>query len=228
MAGASEIPEALPGAGSLSVAFANTLFAVRGHVQEGLGSREKLAAWLSGHPAVLGRVAAPRVGAMVPGAAGVLASSAVSAGDLGVFVGLRDAIRGLIRAQIDDVPADAEALAVLNRSAAVAPAWPELVRDQDGYRVELRGAGRPVEVALGVLARDAMDLLARDEVALLQACQGPGCVQFFLKDHARRHWCSPGCGNRARVAKHYARTSASPRSASAGTVPRRPGRSSTT
>jgi predicted RNA-binding Zn ribbon-like protein len=33
----------------------------------------------------------------------------------------------------------------------------------------------------------------------------PNCVLFFIKDHPRREWCSPGCGNRARVAHHYDR-----------------------
>jgi predicted RNA-binding Zn ribbon-like protein len=202
---AGEILEAAPGAEWLSVAFANTLFAVRGHVQEGLESPERLAAWLSGHPAVLGVVAGPRGSATASETAMVLAP-AVSEGDLALFLDLRDAIRTLIRAEADAAGADAEALAVLNRSAALAPAWPELVRDPVGYRVGLRGSGRPVEAALGRLARDAMGLLAGGDVALLRACQGPGCVQFFVKDRSRRHWCSPGCGNRARVAKHYARS----------------------
>ncbi|MGW9027726.1 CGNR zinc finger domain-containing protein [Streptomyces sp. NPDC055722] len=28
---------------------------------------------------------------------------------------------------------------------------------------------------------------------------------FFIKNHARREWCSPACGNRVRVARHYRR-----------------------
>jgi predicted RNA-binding Zn ribbon-like protein len=186
--------------------FANTLFAVRGQVRDGLDSPRSLAAWLGGHWAVLGAVTGPGDPAIAPGAAPVLAASAVSENDLALFVALRDAIRTLIRAEIDGAPADAAAVAVLNRSVMLAPAWPELVREPAGYRVQLRSAVRPVEAALGTLARDAIDLLAGGEVALLRSCQGPGCVQYFLKDHSRRHWCSPACGNRARVARHYARS----------------------
>jgi predicted RNA-binding Zn ribbon-like protein len=28
---------------------------------------------------------------------------------------------------------------------------------------------------------------------------------YFVKRHPRREWCSAGCGNRARVARHYHR-----------------------
>ncbi|MFH9354859.1 CGNR zinc finger domain-containing protein [Kitasatospora sp. NPDC017646] len=37
--------------------------------------------------------------------------------------------------------------------------------------------------------------------AVLRACPGPGCVRFFVKDHPRRGWCGPGCGNRARAGR---------------------------
>ncbi|MFD2356647.1 CGNR zinc finger domain-containing protein [Nonomuraea ferruginea] len=28
---------------------------------------------------------------------------------------------------------------------------------------------------------------------------------YFLRDTPRREWCSAGCGNRARAARHYAK-----------------------
>ncbi|WP_317183827.1 CGNR zinc finger domain-containing protein [Intrasporangium sp.] len=40
----------------------------------------------------------------------------------------------------------------------------------------------------------------------MRACYGPGCVLYFVREHTRREWCSAGCGNRARVARHYHRT----------------------
>ena len=52
----------------------------------------------------------------------------------------------------------------------------------------------------------------------LRACLGPGCVLYFVQQHPRREWCSAGCGNRARVARHYHRhrsLSAGPGSADA-------------
>jgi predicted RNA-binding Zn ribbon-like protein len=131
--------------------------------------------------------------------------AAVSDHDLTAFVALRDAIRSLFRSEIEAEPPDATAIAVLNTAAASAPLWLELVRERGGYRAELRRPGEPVQGALGTLATDAVQLLVGDRRHLLRACQGPGCVQFYVKDHPRRAWCSPSCGNRARVARHYAR-----------------------
>jgi predicted RNA-binding Zn ribbon-like protein len=38
----------------------------------------------------------------------------------------------------------------------------------------------------------------------------PACVLFFVKNHPRRDYCSPVCGNRARVSRHYERHRESP------------------
>jgi predicted RNA-binding Zn ribbon-like protein len=50
-----------------------------------------------------------------------------------------------------------------------------------------------------------MALLAGPDASRIRACQAPGCVLFFLAERRRRDWCSPACGNRARVARHYRR-----------------------
>jgi predicted RNA-binding Zn ribbon-like protein len=187
----------------LSVVFANTVYAEHGTLRDTVDTPEKLAAWLGRHRAALSALTDP-----VPPMT-LSAVSPLSVADLADFLALRDAIRVLIDTVVDEAPAAPEALAVLNRCAIRVPAWPELVPGPaDGrFRRRLRGAaGRPAYGALGTLARDAIDLLSGEDVVLLRACQAPGCVQYFRKDHHRRNWCSPACGNRARVAKHYART----------------------
>ncbi|MFE9682238.1 CGNR zinc finger domain-containing protein [Streptomyces sp. NPDC006285] len=30
-------------------------------------------------------------------------------------------------------------------------------------------------------------------------------MRYFLQDHPRQEWCTPSCGNRARVARHHER-----------------------
>jgi predicted RNA-binding Zn ribbon-like protein len=123
--------------------------------------------------------------------------------DLVQLAGLRDAIRTLLRALTDGDEMPAAALGVLNSAAAAAPYWPLLT---GRLTIEAHTAADPGPAALAALARDAIDLLgspARREV--LRACGGPGCVQFFVKDHPRREWCGPACGNRARAARHYRR-----------------------
>ncbi|MEU8508838.1 CGNR zinc finger domain-containing protein, partial [Streptomyces brevispora] len=36
----------------------------------------------------------------------------------------------------------------------------------------------------------------------LRACRAPGCILFFVQSGPARQWCSSGCGNRVRVARH--------------------------
>jgi predicted RNA-binding Zn ribbon-like protein len=114
---------------------------------------------------------------------------------------LRDAIRALLRAVTDKSEFPAGQLGVLNAAAAAAPCWPELMA---GPAIVARTDAAAGPAALAVIARDAIDLIGtvtrRDA---LRACGGPGCVQFFVKDHPRREWCGPACGNRARAARHY-------------------------
>src|SRR5438105_1450694 len=62
------------------------------------------------------------------------------------------------------------------------------------------------DVILAAIATDAIDLITSSRLTGLRACGAPGCVLLFVKDHPRREWCSAACGNRARQARHYART----------------------
>ena len=66
--------------------------------------------------------------------------------------------------------------------------------------------GSPTRSALARLGLDAVDLLTGPAAVKLRACNAPGCVLYFLKTHPRREWCSEGCGNRVRAARHYQRT----------------------
>ena len=42
-----------------------------------------------------------------------------------------------------------------------------------------------------------MGLITGPAAEQLRACEAPGCVLMFAKDHPRRTWCSAACGNRA-------------------------------
>ncbi|MGW2372193.1 MULTISPECIES: CGNR zinc finger domain-containing protein [Kitasatospora] len=174
----------------LAVAFANTLVATRGKVRDTLAAPEDLTAWLTPD---------------TPDAAGTAPGAALGEADLTAFRALRDAIRAVLRAFVDGEPAPADEVERINEASAAAPRWPVLVADGAGYAVTRRTDRAPVPAALGALAHDAAALLTGPLAADLRACHGPGCVQFFVKDHPRREWCGPGCGNRARAARHYHR-----------------------
>jgi predicted RNA-binding Zn ribbon-like protein len=137
----------------------------------------------------------------------------VGAADLERFRALRDALRRLAAFTTEDArPAAASAVrevdaavAEVNRAAALAPAWPVLeLKEHQLARRSASGAD-PVPHCLASLAVQGIELLTGPAGADLRACYGPGCVLYFTKDHPRREWCSAGCGNRARAARHYAR-----------------------
>lgn len=182
------MPEPLP------IDFANTVHAVRGRIRDGLETTEQLAGWL--------RSAGPRL--PFP-----LADPTVSDADLNRARELRDAIRAIIGAVADGRTPGPEHIAVLNTAARKAPHWRELHWDTEPHATT-RFAGSPVTAALAALADATVALLTGDARHELRACHAPGCVLHFVRDSPRREWCSPGCGNRARAARHYAKTRQSP------------------
>jgi hypothetical protein len=67
---------------------------------------------------------------------------------------------------------------------------------------------RPVEGALGRIARDAVELLSGDLASRIRRCPGSGCGRLFLdrSSAGNARWCSMAtCGNRIKVATYRQR-----------------------
>jgi predicted RNA-binding Zn ribbon-like protein len=174
----------------LALELHNTLYATGGKACDGLASEATAAAWLA---ALADR----------------LPSGGRSRGPIRTdLIRLRGAVREALHALLDDQAPTRASLEIINRASAGAPRSPVArwrraappVAD-----VNLHGASQ-VQVVLAAFATDAIDLLTGPHRQDLRACGAPGCVLLFLKDHPRREWCSAACGNRARQARHYART----------------------
>ncbi|MFI5532928.1 CGNR zinc finger domain-containing protein [Kitasatospora sp. NPDC051853] len=190
----------LPGGGApllgepLPIELANTTHAVRGRLLDGLDTAEHLAAWL--------RDTRARLSEPVPDHALL----ALGPAELEAARQLRDAVRQLAAAAAHRTRPPQQALDTVNQRIRAAPRWRELSWDAEAPAAVPRSSGSPVGTALAELAQQAVDLFSGPELPLVTACQGPGCVLHFVKDSPRRGWCSPACGNRARAARHYART----------------------
>ncbi|GIF16386.1 hypothetical protein Ate01nite_64180 [Actinoplanes teichomyceticus] len=189
----------LPGGGApllgepAPIELGNTVYAVRGRLKDGLQTVEHLAAWL--------RDMRPRLGVTLTDDD----VRSVTDHELRLARELRDAIRALGATAVAGRPPDPEAVATLNRHAGRTPRWREL-RTLPEPHVTQCSAGRPVAAALSALAEEAVDFFGgrpRDDV---RACPGPGCVLYFVREGSRREFCSAGCSNRARAARHYARS----------------------
>jgi predicted RNA-binding Zn ribbon-like protein len=62
-----------------------------------------------------------------------------------------------------------------------------------------------VVLLVGAVGRSAVDFLLGPDRVRLRACPAARCVKYFLQDDPRQTWCSPSCGNRERVNRHYQR-----------------------
>ncbi|MDI2127308.1 CGNR zinc finger domain-containing protein [Yinghuangia seranimata] len=180
----------------LAVEYGNTWHAVRGTrggLHDALATPETLAAWLVEH------------GGRFPEGVADAALAGLRAEDLPRWTALRDAIRTVEQAVVTGTAPDADALATVNTAAAAAPRVPRLVLDADGRLTAVEVADPHPHAALAALAASAIDVFGGPQAAALRACEGPGCVLFYVRNHPRRGWCSPGCGNRARVARYHER-----------------------
>lgn len=196
----------------LPVELMNTIWADRDGVHDALTDSAGTEAWL--------RAVAPRIDLL---AASDL-DAAVAAADMPHLAGrlteLRDALRRLAAEVTGDLrPAAASAtkelnaaVATVNEAAGAVPRWSALAWTPGDTPSRLtRSNGRVAAAAVSAIAEEAIGLFSQSGDRLrLRACLAPGCVLYFLKDHPRREWCSPACGNRARAARHYQRHRRSP------------------
>jgi predicted RNA-binding Zn ribbon-like protein len=171
----------------------NTIWADRDGVHDGLASTAALGAWLeetelAGDPVDVTR------------------------GELEQARALRDALRGLAawvsadeRPTAQDGPEVDDAIDVVNRCARSASSTPLLRREGSTLEREVASTGSVVTAALSTVAVEAVELLTGELASELRPCLAPRCVLYYVRQHPRRAWCSPGCGNRARVARHYRR-----------------------
>jgi predicted RNA-binding Zn ribbon-like protein len=89
----------------------------------------------------------------------------------------------------------------VNRAAAAAPAIVQL----EAGELVVRYNASPGDAFLADVAGSAISLvggLGRDR---LRRCGAPGCGRWFVASRPRQRWCSPSCGNRARVARFQQR-----------------------
>ncbi len=173
---------------------ANTIFVSRGKNLDALADADELATWI-------GRVAPQLAVARSNDWPDALSTDD---SDVERFHRLRDAVRSLATDLTDGGAPQTEAIEALNAAAAVAPQRARLtLSDDETPRKEVVADAPAMRILLSAFAEDAIDLFGGDRRGMLRSCQAPNCPLFFLKDHARREWCGPTCGNRVRAARAY-------------------------
>lgn len=114
---------------------------------------------------------------------------------------LRAAVRDALQATVDGTDIPDTARTEINVASSLSPRWPVL--DCVATIEIVCGTGiDPVAEAAASIAQSAVHVLGGPARELLRQCPAEGCPMFFVKDHPRRAWCTPACGNRNRVARH--------------------------
>jgi predicted RNA-binding Zn ribbon-like protein len=145
-------------------------------------------------------------------AAGLPAPARATEEDLGDARRLREAVNRLIRALLASEAPDAADLRELNEWARQPPLAPQVAAS-----LERSWSGeQPVQAALALVAREAVDLLTGPERVLVRECAAaPACSLLYLdRSRARRRrWCEmERCGSRAKMASYRRRYAGTGRS----------------
>ena len=130
---------------------------------------------------------------------------AIRDGDLEQLANLRTAARDVLEALADGRVPDASSVEAVNSAAAREAITPRLSWSQEGPERSWQAGLPGVQGALAALARDVIDLACGPQAGLIRRCEAHGCVRLYVREHARRRWCSTTCGDRVRAARHQRR-----------------------
>ncbi|MFS0712278.1 CGNR zinc finger domain-containing protein [Microbacterium sp. 2P01SA-2] len=131
-----------------------------------------------------------------------LAVARCSASELDRAYVLREAIHAAATARAQGAALPADAVDLLNEFSARGGAIAVLT--DDGRRRWHLGSPAAVDAALGVVAADAIEILAGTRPGAFALCASPTCrAAFFDTSRARtRRWCDMNtCGNHAKKAR---------------------------
>jgi predicted RNA-binding Zn ribbon-like protein len=170
---------------SVALAFANTLLSGPSGNIDLIRQPDAAAAWLSEH-------ALPIIGPVRPD-------------DAVRLVELRTAIRDILTALPDQRTPNPEAVNKINTSAAAAPGAVQLTWSYCPQQTWTPTNSTTLSATLALFATDAIELVSGPRAQQLRRCEAHGCIRIFLREHARRRWCSDTCGDRVRSARHYQR-----------------------
>ena len=149
------------------------------------------------------------------------ADPATAARDLARIHAVRGALREVADALVDHRPATPGALDTVNR-ALHARQVIELVPSSDGcVAVDHRHVGDPIDDALARLCDPLVTELTSGSPERIKICDNDRCRWVFYDTSrtGRRRWCDMAtCGNRAKAARHRARSKAGAAGESAKTV----------
>lgn len=118
----------------------------------------------------------------------------------------RGDVRAVMDAAIQNARPSPGVVAAINDASRREGEWPSLRWSGGRWTASsrARAAGATQRVA-GAVARSLIRLLTGPDGGRLGACHAPRCAHLVLVRTSQQLWCSPTCGNRVRVARHWRR-----------------------
>jgi predicted RNA-binding Zn ribbon-like protein len=117
---------------------------------------------------------------------------------------VRDDVKAVLRAAVDDVPLPARATARLNARARALPVVGQLGRRAGELRTAPAERASAIDELLARVAAETIALVGSGGSDTIRFCDAPSCGDFFAPDRPNQRWCDDSCGTRARVARHAA------------------------
>ncbi|WIX88109.1 CGNR zinc finger domain-containing protein [Amycolatopsis sp. DG1A-15b] len=132
-----------------------------------------------------------------------LAAAVSGPDELGRLTDLRAAVRELLAALADGRAPEATAVDTVNAAARADAAAPRLTWRNGPVREWHSTRPGSADAAVAALARDAIEVVGGELGPLVRPCEAHGCIRYYVREHARRRWCSTTCGDRVRAARHH-------------------------
>lgn len=174
----------------LAVEFTSSWHFESGALLDEIETQEGLANWIDAYRFRLGMSSGERI--------------SISDEDVHVALRVRSAVRDLLDALVDQTSPPPGSLDLVTKVAArlddTTVAWPAA-----GPHLVWPDDTPTIDKALTQVCASAVRLITSPRRELLRRCPAPSCVLFFSALRKTQRWCSPACGNRARVARHSAR-----------------------
>ncbi len=170
----------------LAVDFANTVACQACRCSDVLSDPETFTRWNRAHPEL------PDVSA-----------TTALRGDL---ISLRRDVRAILERQAAKRPPTSASVGRLNRVLRTSSThWRAEFVERRWVLTEVPEGLSPTQEWRWRVARATVDLLAGTLGGKLLKCRAPTCDHFVVRRMRDQLWCSPACGNRVRVARHYER-----------------------
>ncbi|SFJ88791.1 CGNR zinc finger domain-containing protein [Thermoflavimicrobium dichotomicum] len=121
---------------------------------------------------------------------------------------LRDGMRSIVEALVENKPAQQVDIDQLNQALQHAQTYPQLYWHKEGFRMEQVSSAHGWPFVISQIAASFAELVTYEDVRRIKICANDDCRWIFFDEsrNRARHWCdSRLCGNLLKVRRFRAK-----------------------